>query len=121
MMELLPTLKRQLTTQWSLMGIPGADRTPCRSPLPLFIPAALFSELNLPELSIQLERPFTKHEYLPFIQGLKEFAPGRISKRYAIYSDLEADWLVPHNFVLLLNQVSEVDFEINEAFGDTAA
>ncbi|MCP5618489.1 hypothetical protein NL288_26510, partial [Klebsiella pneumoniae] len=49
----------------------------------------------------------------------KEFAPGRISKRYAIYSDLEADWLVPHNFVLLLNQVSEVDFEINEAFGDT--
>ncbi|HDG7754007.1 TPA: DEAD/DEAH box helicase [Klebsiella quasipneumoniae] len=119
MMELLPTLKRQLTTKWSLMGIPGADRTPGRSPLPLFIPAALFSELNLPELSIQLERPFTKYEYLPFIQGLKEFAPGRISKRYAIYSDLEADWLVPHNFVPLLNQVSEVDFEINEAFGDT--
>lgn len=119
MMELLPTLKRQLTTQWSLMGVPGADRTAGRSPLPSFIPAALFSELNLPELSIQLERRFTKHEYLPFIQGLKEFAPGRISKRYAIYSDLEADWLVPHNFVPLMNVVSEVDFEINEAFGDT--
>jgi len=119
MMELLPTLKRQLTTRWSLMGIPGADRSTGRSPLPSFIPAALFSELNLPELSIQLERRFTKYENLPFIQGLKEFAPGRISKRYAIYSDLEADWLVPNNFVPQLNQVSDVDFEINEAFGDT--
>lgn len=119
MMELLPTLKRQLTTQWSLMGIPGADRTAGRSPLPSFIPAALFSELNLPELGIQLERRFKKHEYLPFIQGLREFAPGRISKRYAIYSDLEADWLVPKNFVPLMDEVSDVDFDINEAFGET--
>lgn len=119
MMELLPTLKRQLTTKWSLMGKPGADRSNGRSPLPLFIPAALFSELNLPELKIQLQRRFEKSEYLPFIQGLKEFAPGRISKRYAIYSDLEADWLVPQNFVPLMNQVSEVDFDVNDAFGDT--
>lgn len=119
MMELLPTLKRQLTTEWSLMGIPEADRSSDRSPLPAFIPSALFSELNLPELEIQLERKFSKSEYLPFTQGLKEFAPGRISKRYAVYSDLEVDWLIPDNFVPAMNCVSEVDFEINQAFGDT--
>lgn len=79
MMELLPTLKRQLTTQWSRMGQPEADRSTGRSPLPAFIPSALFSELNLPELEIHLERKFKKREHLPFIQGLKEFAPGRIS------------------------------------------
>lgn len=119
MMELLPTLKRQLTTQWSRMGQPEADRSTGRSPLPAFIPSALFSELNLPELEIHLERKFKKREHLPFIQGLKEFAPGRISKRYAVYSDNEADWLIPNNFVPAMNCVSDVDFEIEQAFGDT--
>ena len=37
--------------------------------LPAFIPSALFSELNLPELEIHLERKFEKREHLPFIQG----------------------------------------------------
>jgi hypothetical protein len=100
-------------------GPTGADRSTGRSPLPAFIPSALFSELNLPELEIHLERKFKKREHLPFIQGLKEFAPGRISKRYAVYSDNEADWLIPNNFVPAMNCVSDVDFEIEQAFGDT--
>ncbi|TVL50792.1 hypothetical protein AYI98_07630 [Shewanella algae] len=122
MLEFLPTLHRQLTTYWASYGNQWGELTQTRSPMPEFIPDALFSELNLPSLGIQLWRGpqskrFEKWESLPFLQAMREFAPGRVSKRYATSNNLEADWLVPEHFRPVANEITEVDFEITEAFG----
>ncbi|GAA5213743.1 protein DpdJ [Corallincola platygyrae] len=120
MLEFLPTLRRYLTTDWAEYAAPWQALSRTRSPMPEFIPDALFSELNLPSLGVRLLRGrnnFDKWESLTFHQGLREFAPGRISKRYATGSNYEADWLVPEDFKPIANQVTEVDFEVSEAFG----
>ena len=120
MMEFLPTLHRFLITNWREFGEPWRALPRNRSPLPQFIPEALFSKLNLPSLNIALQRgrvPIQKWENLDFFQGLREFAPGRISKRYATTSDYEADWLVPDNFQPIFDSVLRIPFEVIEAFG----
>lgn len=120
MMEFLPSLRRNLSTNWREYGVEWAALRERRSPAPEFIPDALFSELNIPNLAIALERGRDRHtswEYLAFIQGLREFAPGRISKRYAIDSNYEADWLVPESFNPAGEESVEVDFDVHSAFG----
>ena len=121
MLEFLPSLKRMLETDFSSFGRKWSDiNYSSRSPLPQFIPDALFSELNLSSLSISLLRGQSKveiNESLPFFQGLREFAPGRISKRYASKSDLDADWLVPESFKPNAGEYQEVAFELTDAFG----
>lgn len=121
MLEFLPTLHRLLTTKWRRQGKEWEELTRNRSPIPQFIPDALFSKLNLPTLGIALERgteSSTIWESLNFYQGLREFAPGRISKRYAISSNYDADWLVPADFQPIADTVQRVPFEVNDAFGD---
>ena len=120
LLEFLPTLYRLLTTQWRELGKPWGALTRNRSPIPQFIPDALFSKLNQPTLGIALQRGRAleeKWESLNFYQGLREFAPGRISKRYATSSDYEADWLVPADFQPVADTVTRVPFEVTEAFG----
>lgn len=122
MLEFLPTLHRVLTTQWREQGEPWEAISHNRSPLPQFIPDALFSNLNLPSLAIALQRgrnlEETKWENLNFYQGLREFAPGRISKRFAISSDWIADWIIPVDFQPVPDSVMRVPFKASEAFGD---
>lgn len=121
MMEFLPTLRRLLESNWREYGDEWKALRPTRSPMPEFIPDALFSELNLPRLSIALQRWKNKEnvwESLSFYQGLREFAPGRISKRYAVNSNFDADWLVPKSFLPTPGENQQVDFEIQEAFGN---
>ena len=120
MMEFLPSLRRNLTTNWREFGVEWAALRDRRSPAPEFIPDALFSELNIPNLAIALERGRdrrTSWEYLPFIQGMREFAPGRISKRYAVDSNYDADWLVPESFNPGGEENVEVEFDVHSAFG----
>lgn len=122
MMEFLPTLGRLLATDWKEYGKPWRALRSNRSPMPDFIPDALFSELNLPSVNIALQRGqdrYVKWEKLPFYQSLREFAPGRISKRYAIDSKFETDWLIPAGFIPVAGDNREIAFEIHEAFGDT--
>ncbi|MCP5570192.1 DEAD/DEAH box helicase, partial [Klebsiella pneumoniae] len=101
MLEFLPTILRNLKSHWAVNGVewaalraPQADddgeQYKTTSPAPEFIPQNLFSELNLPELDIRLMRGrdnVEQWETLSFWQGLREFAPGRLSKRYAIRSN----------------------------------
>lgn len=120
MLEFLPTLHRLVTTQWREQGEPWEAISRHRSPLPQFIPDALFSTLNQPSLAIALQRGRnleTQWESLNFYQGLREFAPGRISKRYAIGSDYEADWVIPADFHPVQNSDMRISFEVSEAFG----
>jgi len=121
MLEFLPTLHRLVTTQWREQGEMWAAISSHRSPLPQFIPDALFSTLNNPSLAISLQRgrnlEETRWESLNFYQGLKEFAPGRISKRFAVTSDWLADWAIPADFQPVRDSVMRVPFEVSEAFG----
>ncbi len=122
MLEFLPTLHRLVTTQWREQGELWKAISPNRSPLPQFIPDALFSTLNLPALAIALQRgrnlEETQWESLNFYQGLREFAPGRISKRFAVSSDWIADWLIPIDFQPVPDSVMRIPFNVNEAFGE---
>ena len=69
------------------------------------------------ELQIRLERRGSVDwKAMPYFQGLKEFAPGRISKRYAIATGAISDWLVPKDYQPSAQDVV-VDFEIEDAFG----
>lgn len=120
MLEFLPTLHRLLTTQWREQGRPWEAISRSRSPLPQFIPEALFSTLNQPSLAIALQRGRNleiQWESLNFYQGLREFAPGRISKRFAISSDWIADWVIPADLQPLPDTIMRVPFEVSEAFG----
>lgn len=121
MLEVLPTLQRKLVTDWSANGQPWADVVKGSSPLSEFIPEALFAELSLPSVFVALVRGAeARIEWtdLPIFQALREFAPGRISKRYAIDSNLDSDWLVPADFVPEPDAIQQRGFDVCEAFGE---
>lgn len=121
MLELLPALQRKLVTDWSANGQLWEDLPKGSSPLSEFIPEALFAELSLPCLFIALVRGVDlsiEWRDLPIFQALREFAPGRISKRYAIDSNLDADWLIPASFIPEPDATQQLGFEVCEAFGE---
>ncbi len=80
MTAVLPTALRRLTSRWSAFGRPEADlRTP-NNPLPDFIPATLFADLNLAEVRIDLPSRTGSHDEnghhgMPVFSALREFAP----------------------------------------------
>lgn len=83
MLGAIPTAQRRLATRWRAHGKAGADLQ-AGHPLPDFVPANLFSDLSLPELRLELPGglDIPSPQYLPVQQGLGEFAPGRVSRRY---------------------------------------
>lgn len=124
-LEFLPTLRRQLVSNWGVWS----DTEGCvvewaelatgkwHSPAPEFIPDSSFANLDTPELQIRLERRGeVEWQGMPFFQGLKEFAPGRISKRFAVSTGAISDWLVPEDYQPNLAD-SVIQFEIEDAFG----
>lgn len=69
MLSFLPTLRRQLKTLWCEYGEKWRELPRGRSPMPTFIPEALFAELNIPNLFVSLQRgegSGAKWEGLPF-------------------------------------------------------
>jgi hypothetical protein len=117
LLEVLPTLLRQLESDWQRVEegniYPWSDHT-AASPMPDFVPANLFSVLNLPELVLHIpdkpERPsayrtgtgsdaspglrMRDDEHLPLAVGMVEFAPGHVSKRHSrSHLVKEAHWL----------------------------
>ncbi|NYT32071.1 protein DpdJ [Rhizobium sp. WYCCWR 11128] len=98
MMQVLPTALRRLETNWRAGGRAGEDYQVSNSPLPEFAPANLFSDLNLPEVDIVLPQPGSatpERAAMPIAQALREFAPGRVSRRYGISHASERHWLCP--------------------------
>ncbi|MEJ8827217.1 protein DpdJ [Variovorax humicola] len=83
MLGAIPTAVRRLATNWRWHETAGGDFS-ARQPLPDFVPAALFSDLSLPELCVTVPERM-RHSgahYMPVQQGLTEFAPGRVSMRF---------------------------------------
>jgi len=96
--QVLPTALRRLETQWRAHGREGADYQCANSPLPEFAPANLFSELNLPEVEIVLPRSgggTPNSVVMPIVQAMREFAPGRVSRRYGLSHAFERHWICP--------------------------
>ncbi|MET4483770.1 hypothetical protein ABIB66_008341 [Bradyrhizobium sp. F1.13.3] len=96
--QVLPTALRRLETAWRANGEAGEDYQIRNSPLPEFAPANLFSDLNLPEVEIALPRaggvlpdPVT----MPITQAMREFAAGRVSRRFGLSHGRERHWLCP--------------------------
>ena len=95
MTAVLPSLYRRLKTQWQSGSTPGAEWH-AKSPLPEFIPATLFSDLQLPEVQVIAALGTTDESDvfpMPAASALREFAPGRISKRFGIKHGLSRHWL----------------------------
>jgi ATP-dependent helicase Lhr and Lhr-like helicase len=126
LLEFLPTLRRRLASNWAAWSDEAHESVELAesvqqwgSPVPEFIPDNSFADLASPDLSIILDRQGgMRREPMPFFQGLKEFAPGRVSKRFAIEAGALSDWLVPDELAPA-NDEPLVDFEITSAFGST--
>ena len=93
MLDVIPTILRRLETNWELFQeINGrrVDRVSESSsvhPLPEFIPSNLFSDLNVPEVRIDIP-PATsnsdpRHEYMDITASIRRLAPGRVTRRFA--------------------------------------
>jgi hypothetical protein len=97
MTAVLPTLHRRLNTQWQRGAQSGAEYYAFYHPMPEFVPATLFSDLNLPEVEIiaalgPQDRDQERFN-MPASSALREFAPGRISRRFGIRHGLSRHWL----------------------------
>jgi len=119
LLEVVPALVRKLETEWAqadpqTQGI-LEDRGITR-PLPAFIPGATFGQLDLAELSLRFVGTSKDDEQIGIGQGLYEFCPGRVSKRYSIGQNEPGYWLQgsPH----LLQDGEEIRREIRDFFGD---
>jgi len=105
MTAVLPTLLRRLQTGWQLANFPPSERQfeyfVSNNPLPEFVPATLFSDLNLPEVSIvtpaQTRNDDELDSRLPLLQAVREFAPGRVSRRFGIRHQHVRHWIAPLN------------------------
>ena len=128
MMEFLPNLRRKIATRWGKWDSSKQElvkwvesNDSWGSPVPEFIPDQLFSDLNLPTLDVKLDRgPLgLQSEGMGFFQGLREFAPGRISKRFSTHSGQASDWVIPCGFFPAEElDNSESLIEVGEVFGD---
>lgn len=96
MTGVLPTLHRRLATGWLRGSRAGTDYQH-RHPLPEFIAGTLFGDLNLPEVAViagvSTRSMDTETHAMPIAQALREFAPGKISKRYAVNDGNLRHWI----------------------------
>lgn len=92
MLDLLPSLLNHLTMNWG-KNLDQAVSLPY-SPLQGYVPRNLFSSLEVNELHLIINEDEQNAHYQGLQQGIMEFAPGNISKRYVNqHVTTEAHWL----------------------------
>lgn len=98
MTAVIPTLLRRLEQNWKKFKPENIiERHRKGSPLIEFIPANLFSDLNLPEVCIVLPefRGEREEELMSIIPALSTFAPGRVTRRFGVRRFNESHWIAP--------------------------
>lgn len=95
----LPTALRRLASDWSADGKPQQDYQAFNNPLPDFIPGSLFADLSLAEVAIGLPESDSASLFnapaMSVFAALREFAPGRVSRRYGVRYRTERHWIAP--------------------------
>lgn len=105
MTSVLPMLLRRLETEWRQLGLTNPEPHKFQNPLREFIPSNLFSDLNLPEISIVIPpaRNARKQEEeqhsMPIFSAMKLFAPGRVTRRFGVRNIAESHWIAPPSLV----------------------
>jgi hypothetical protein len=100
MTEAVPTLLRRLERGWRRADGTGFEPYVVRAPLPEFLPRTLFSDLQLPEVSVRIPaqgHTAARMESMPVAQALREFAPGRVSRRFGVSHGGQRYWIAPGN------------------------
>jgi hypothetical protein len=96
MTSALPMMLRRLETRWTTAS-GSSDRFVPDLPFPEHAPQALFSDLNLPEVTVVApgrRKQGDPIEYgMPIVQALTEFPPGRASRRFAVEHYSEWHWV----------------------------
>jgi hypothetical protein len=98
--EAVPTLLRRLERGWRKSESAGLEQHEFRAPLPEFVPRTLFSDLQLPEVTVRIPRQGQlpeRFESMPVAQAMREFAPGRVSRRFGVTNGRERHWIAPGN------------------------
>jgi hypothetical protein len=99
MTAVLPTAMRRLASQWSAHGAIGADTVVRDNPLPEFVPSSLFADLSLTEVRVELpagaRAPDEETPGMQVFSALREFAPGRVSRRFGVKHRGERYWTAP--------------------------
>ncbi|XXX76046.1 protein DpdJ [Sorangium sp. So ce134] len=114
----VPTLLRRLRSGWASArldaGTPTQEHWTRWHPMPEFLPANLFSDLNLPEVVIvtpPARRGDDPNEnMMPIAQALREYAPGRVSRRYGVVHRYARHWLRPHDLAAAGQALPVADF-----------
>ena len=99
-LEAIPTLLRRLHRNWEV-AFPEPGGNPhdyhTDTPLPEFIPANLFSDLNLPEVTLHIPPPWQgadpQQETMPLVQAMNQMVPGRVSRRFAYQRGALHHWI----------------------------
>jgi hypothetical protein len=95
----IPTALRRLSTNWRRGEEEEQDYRVRNSPLPEFAPAQLFGDLNTPEVQIVIPpvppRTEPTRPAMPIAPAMREFAPGRVSRRYATGHGWVRHWIGP--------------------------
>ena len=99
MTVVLPTALRRLESNWSSDGEEQQDLKVKNNPLPDFIPGSLFDDLNLAEVEIIIPNQMAGKSFdipvMSVFSALREFAPGRVSRRYGVRYSTERYWIAP--------------------------
>ena len=99
MTTVLPTALRRLESDWSSDGKPQGDYQSFNNPLPDFVPSSLFSDFSLAEVSINFygadSDAGVNTPTMSFFAAMREFAPGRVSRRFGVAYRTERHWIAP--------------------------
>lgn len=110
----LPTLLRRLRTDWRVAGADASvrDNYVRNNPLPEFVPGQLFGDLNLPEVTLrspsQQRGTAERIDVLPILQAMREFAPGRVSRRFGVMNTYARHWVQPGDLTITGEQPLEL-------------
>jgi hypothetical protein len=114
MTTVLPTALRRLESSWRAEGERNSDYQVRNNPLPDFIPATLFSDLNLAEVRIGLpgvtEANYGDDHAMSVFSALKEYAPGKVSRRFGMQRN-ERHWLAPPDEALVEGGLASLDID----------
>ncbi len=93
------------------------------APLSEFLPSSLFSSLQTPEIRLVVPSRPGEDEAEPVSQAMRQFAPGRVSYRYALGGRRERLWVPPpasHDPALAIEDFCETYIELDPPPAATA-